>query len=110
MNRDKCAWPVDAIIIGDVQEAAVHALAKHGQPTSNLNRACNILAEELGEVTQCALKLTSTNPYEITQDGRYPGIVAGKAHWTQSMRHELCQLAAYAMLQIQRIDEESDRA
>lgn len=110
MNRDKFAWPIGTSVMWDVQDAVNYALAKHGPPTSNLNRACNIMAEELGEIAQCALKLTSTNPYEITQDGRYPGIVAGKLHWTKSMRHELCQLAAYALLQIQRIDEESERA
>lgn len=84
------------------------SLEKHGPPTANLQRAVNILAEELGEVAQCVNKLTSPNinEQERDKDGLRLGSVSALLYWRSNLREELCQLAAYALLQIQRIDNE----
>jgi len=101
-------WPVRVRLFEDVQDYANQALAKHGPPTSNLQRAVNILTEELGEVAQCVNKITSGNLDERNRDkdGLRLGPATGTPYWRAELRTELCQLAAYALLQIQRLDDE----
>lgn len=76
--------------------AAYDALKKHGLPTSDPVRAAAILAEELGEVTEHALKLTSRDDRERCGQPQRDRLLL--------MRHELCQLAGYALLVIQNLD------
>lgn len=97
-----------------VLDEALQALRKHGPPTPNLQRALNLMLEELGEVAQCVNKITSPNPKERefllhTPEGDLPIADDMVAFWTEGLRRELCQLAAYAMLQIQRLDNEQGR-
>lgn len=85
----------------DVHLAAAHAIRKHGPATFNMQRACNLMMEELGEVTAHANKLTSRNAREwecVTDHTRL-----------QRLRDELVQLAAYALLQINNIDQMSEQ-
>jgi len=94
--------PIGDRVIEDVQDAAHQALAKHGPPTSDPVRACGIMAEELGEITEWALKMTSRDPHEQCGQPQRDRLLL--------MRDELCQLAGYAMLQIQNIDNGGMRA
>lgn len=75
-------------------EAACLALVKHKSVTTNPERMMAILAEELGEVSREVLDLTRPNP----SGGTDP------IQCVIRLRGELCQLAAYALLQVQNID------
>jgi NTP pyrophosphatase (non-canonical NTP hydrolase) len=83
-------------VMEDVLIEAERAVAKHGLPTSDPVRAVAVMAEELGEATEHALKLTSrdTREHGATHD----------LDRLQLFREELCQLAGYVLLQIQNID------
>lgn len=85
-----------ALVVQDVLTEAFHALEKHGPPTTDPVRACAILAEELGEITEHALRMTSRDERERCGQSSCVRLLL--------MRTELCQLAAYALLQIHNID------
>lgn len=86
----------DKFVLTSVLEAAADAVAKHGPATCDPVRACGVLAEELGECMEQALKLTSSSETER-------GNVTDTGHIIL-LRAELCQLAGYALLQVQNID------
>jgi NTP pyrophosphatase (non-canonical NTP hydrolase) len=83
-------------VLRDVEIEANRALIKHGMPTTDPVRAVAVMAEELGEATEHALKLTS-------RDAREHGTTPDPDR-LRLFREELCQLAAYVLLQIQHID------
>ncbi len=115
MNRSSHA-PLDFGVPGLNSDAvaAVYqsmgaALEKHGPPTANPTRMIAILAEEVGEIAEQALKLTSCDPREsgcncvYRGELRHVGDCPARDH-VPLMRAELCQLAAYALLQIHALD------
>lgn len=72
------------------------ALIKHGPAVGDPVRGTCILGEELGEAMEQALKATSPDPNENCGQPTRDRL--------QLLRSELCQIAGYAMLQIENID------
>jgi hypothetical protein len=82
--------------VRDALEEARHAVKKHGAPTCDPIRAIAILTEELGEASEEALKLTSSDPNE---HGEIP---IGERK--RMLYNELAQIAGHALLQMQNIN------
>lgn len=87
--------------IPEVRKAMEAAWIKHGEPTTDPVRGALNLCEEVGEVAAEAL--------DATREGMSQG---EKAHHLTLMRHELMQVAGYAILlavQLEGVQRKVDR-